>query len=211
MTKNDGTRMTLPPTPTSPWDTYRATRSLIAPPASMFAWVTCVVGAAGLACSFLPFYVVTTTITPIDTSYTAQFTINGWYGLFGWLSAVLMALAAVAAVIHLVVAKARIAAAIISLILGLLALASGVATWAIYPPIAHLDIIAGHDWFSIDKAYTTGFWLLLICAILTAGAAVLVFADARMKARVPSEPATRQMYAPAASWASTQMPSRISY
>ena len=150
--------------------------------ASPFAWIVIVAGIAALGCSLLPFYTVTSTATLDGQAYSSSFTGNAWYGIFGWLSVVLVAIGAIGAIVHLAGAKSRVAGADIAVLFSALGLATAIIARIVYPTIENTNLVAGRTWFSLQKLYGTGYWLCVICAIIAVGAASLTLLDAHREA-----------------------------
>jgi len=153
-----------------------------------------IAGAGAIGATFLPFYVVSTKIDYLDVGYSASFTGNAWYGIFGWLAGVLVAVAAVAAGVHLATKTRAMAGA--ALALSVIGLVCAGAAGVIYPDVSNLDMVAGQPWFSIEQAYSIGYWVLLVCAFLAVIAGVIMLIHARSIAAPKPVAAPPSMTAP---------------
>lgn len=152
------------------------------PKASPFAWITLFIGILALVCSFLPYYQLRVSINatmfdvPISSTTTQAF--NAWFGVFGWLGAVLtLAAGILAAIKGLSHVPGRTLPAVAAI-----AAAAGLGCTAValfvYPPIANTDLSGyGIDistLLTIDRGYAIGYWLSLACAVCCLISAILL-------------------------------------
>ena len=140
-----------------------------------------VAGLAALGASLLPYYTVVSTIDWQGVPHTESFTGNSWFGLYGWLAAVLLACSAGAAAMHIASAKTRRPFAVVAVFLSVAGLASAIAARVIYPDITNLDLVKDLQWFTVDKLYGYGYWVGLGCAIVATVAAVVALLGAMRK------------------------------
>ena len=129
----------------------------------------------------MPYYTVVSTIDWLGVPHTKSFTGNAWFGVYGWVAAVLLACGAAAAAMYLAYAKTRRPFAIAAVLLSVAGLFSALIVRVVYPDITNFDLVEKLQWFTVDKQYAYGYWVGLGCAIVATVAAVIVLLGAMRK------------------------------
>jgi len=150
--------------------------------------VVIVAGLAGLGASLLPYYTVVSTIDWLGVPHTKSFTGNAWFGVYGWVAALLLALGAAAAAMYIASAKTRQPFAVAAMLLSVAGLFSAILVRVIYPDITNFELVEKLQWFTVDKQYSYGYWVGLGCAVVATAAAVLTFLSTMRKPAPPQSP-----------------------
>jgi len=151
-----------------------------------------IAGLVSVSLSFLPYYALTTTLTVSGIDYTASGTYDAWHGIYGWLAAVLLAVSAVFTIVYILAAKARAPLSVVVMLICVLALASAVASHYIYVTVVGVEYFAGQDYFTLDKQFGIGHWLILICAAVAVISAIFMMSSAFRRAPAVAQPVVPQ-------------------
>lgn len=183
------------------------------PPVSPFAWLAMLGGLVVFICSFLPYYTVKVTLTFSDLSLPMSIEANAWYGYLGWLGAALLLLAAIVIVIAVATQLAASTAPLAALIVTVAGLGCVIAAGLVVPvnnDVTTLlpdfpDLGVPGVTLSIETGHAVGYWVSLVCAVLTVAGALLFYLAARKAApagmAAPAYPQPQPGYAAAPGYA----------
>ena len=87
-----------------------------------------------------------------------------------------------ASVISIGAAKARRPFAVIAAVLCVAGLVGVIAARLIYPDITNLHLVAGLQWFTVEKLFGYGYWISLGCAAVASVAAIFALVGRRKPA-----------------------------
>jgi len=139
------------------------------------------VGLGAIALSFVPsYYQITVTVSYFNPPITSSDSVNAWYGIYGWLAAVLLGVAVLPAIIHLAIHRPPLPT--VGFLFTMAGLASVIVARLVFPPVAHLDLVGDASWLTIQKSYGWAYWASLACAVIAVGGAAMTMIDARQRA-----------------------------
>ena len=147
---------------------------------SPFVWVTFGGGLLAFIFSFLPYYTVTASGYGLSQSASA----GAWHGFFGWFGALVLLLAALAAVAFAVLKALgtfdNATAPLITLLMAGLGLICVIVALFVFP--ADTSSVSGYG-ISVDTGRGVGYWLSLVCAVVTVVGAVMFYLEAQKAAK----------------------------